>query len=426
LSGVEGIYVSVNNAAWEQTTGDIAFNKEARYQVGYYAVDRVGNAGEPRFQNFSIDATPPVTLLVFNGRSVDEKDTMFSRSQAIAFSGVDTISGIHSIKYRFDNDGQFSTYKNPVSLKPLKDGTHTVSFYSVDNAGNTEQPKSRSFLIDDTPPVPLVTFEGDRVAAEDGQDYISPRTITKIAARDDKSGIKMIEYAVENAEFINYTSPFRFSPQLKKCVLEVRVTDNAGNCSQKHRVSVKMDAQPPKSAYTINGSMVQKSGILYTTPESRINLSAKDEASGVSGIKYRIDDAAEAVYAQPFAVASEGRHLLRYWSLDKVNNREDTQAVVMVVDNTAPRIIETFSIQTPVRDSANKILPKFPIGTSLFLAATDASGVDGIWYTVNGKRETKYGGNLQFNEAGKYSVLIKAKDILGKMGEKTVTFEVVK
>jgi hypothetical protein len=423
LSGIGGVYVSVNNTAWESVASDIIFNKENRYRVGYYAVDRVGNAGAPRFQDFSIDATPPFTSLVFNGR-IDEKDTIFSRSQAIAFSSVDTISGIHDILYRFDSEKKFSTYKTPVSLKSLNDGSHAVSFYSIDNAGNEEQPKSRSFVIDDTPPVPLVTFEGDRIAT-DGQDFISPRTIVKITATDNKSGIGKIEYAVENADFVTYTSPFRFSPQLKKCDLEVRVTDNAGNCSSKHRVSVKMDAQAPKSAYTINGPLVQKGGVLYLTAESRVTLSAKDEASGVSAIKYRIDDAAESIYTQPIAIVSEGRHLFHYLSMDKVNNSEDTQAVVIVVDNTPPRIVETFSIQLPPADTANKNLPKYPAGTALFLAATDASGVDGIWYSVNGKREVKYNGNLQFSDAGKYSVVIRAKDILGKVGEKTVGFEII-
>jgi hypothetical protein len=423
LSGIDSVYVSVNNADWVRAASDIIFNKEGRYRVGYYAVDRVGNAGTPRFQDFSIDATPPVTFLVFNGR-VDEKDTIFSRSQGITFSGVDTISGIHETWYRFEVDKKFSTYKNTVSLKALKDGSHTVSYFSVDNAGNEEKPKSRSFVIDDTPPAPVVTFEGDRVTADDRQDYISPRTIVKITATDDKSGIGKIEYAIENAEFVTYASPFRFSPQLKKCVLEVRVTDKAGNCSQKHRVSVRMDAQPPKSSYTISGPLVEKNGVLYLTAESRIALSAKDDASGISALKYRIDDAAEAVYTQPFAIASEGRHLFHYLSVDKVNNGEDTQAVVMVVDNTPPRIVETFSIQTSPADTANKKLQKFPAGTALFLAATDASGVDGIWYTVNGKRETKYNGDLQFNDAGKYSVVIRAKDILGKVGEKKVEFEI--
>jgi hypothetical protein len=423
LSGIGGIYVSVNNAVWEPAASDIVFNRENRYRIGYYAVDKVGNAGTPRFQDFSIDATPPVTSLVFNGR-VDEKDTIFSRSQDITFSGVDTISGIQEIMYRFDSDQKFSSYKNPVSLKALKDGAHAVSYFSVDNAGNEEKQKSRAFVIDDTPPIPLVTFEGDRTNADDGQEYISPRTIVKITATDDKSGIGKIEYAVENAEFVTYTSPFRFSPQLKKCNLEIRVTDKAGNCSPKHRRSVRMDAQPPKSGYSISGPLIQKNGVLFLTAESRITLSAKDEASGVSVLKYRIDDAAEAVYTQPFAIASEGRHLFHYLSVDKVNNSEDTQAVVIVIDNTPPRIVETFSIQILPEDTANKKLPKFPAGTALFLAATDASGVDGIWYAVNGKRETKYNGDLQFNDAGKYSVVIRAKDILGKVGEKTVGFEI--
>ncbi|MBN1129712.1 MAG: hypothetical protein JXA71_12030, partial [Chitinispirillaceae bacterium] len=108
-----------------------------------------------------------------------------------------------------------------------------------------------------------------------------------------------------------------------------------------------------------------------------------------------------------------------------VNNVEDTQAVVIVVDNTPPKIVETFSIQTVAGGVNEKELPRYPTNTAIFLAATDASGVEGIWYSINGKKETKYGGNLQFNDAGKYTVVIRAKDILGKVGEKTVAFEIV-
>jgi hypothetical protein len=424
LSGVDKFYFSVNNSPYQPADGPVTFNKESFYKVMYYAVDNVGNAGASKLQTFSIDATAPITSMVFNGRS-DAADTLFSRSQSLVFSSVDTISGIRETFYRFNDDKKFSVYKRPVSLRDLKDGAHTVSFYAVDNAGNEEKAGSRSFMIDDIPPVPVISFEGDRYAPGDGQEFISPRTIVKISASDNKSGIGKTEYAIENGEFITYAAPFRFAPQIKKCAIEVRVTDNAGNTSRKYRVSAKMDAEPPKTSHSVSGPLFQKSGALYITQETRITLAAKDEGSGVGSVHYRIDDAAETAYTQPISLTQEGRHLFRHRGVDKVNNSEDTQAVVIVVDTTPPTIIETFSVQTPIGDQTARSLPKYPTNTALFLAASDASGVEGIWYTVNGKGEKKYNGNLRFNETGKYTVVIKAKDILGKVGEKTVGFEIV-
>ncbi|MBN1129492.1 MAG: hypothetical protein JXA71_10925, partial [Chitinispirillaceae bacterium] len=315
LSGIDSLFYSVNNGPFETALKPVLFDKEGVYRIAFYAVDRVGNSSAPDYQTFSIDATPPVTSLVFNGRT-DERDTVFSRSQSVSFAGVDTVSGIREIRYRFNNDKKFDVYKKPVPLRELKDGLHTIYYHAIDNAGNEEQPRSRTFIIDDIPPVPVISFDGDRYTGSDGQEYISPRTVVTIAASDDKSGIGKIEYAIENADFIPYTSPFRFSPQLKKCAIEVRVTDKAGNVSRKHRASAHMDARPPKSSYSITGPLFQKSGVLYITAETRITLSARDEGSGVGRQQYRINDSAVAATAQPIALTQEGRHLFRYWSVD--------------------------------------------------------------------------------------------------------------
>jgi hypothetical protein len=424
LSGLDKIYFSVNYGPFQEADNLTVFDKEALYRIAYYAVDRVGNASVVSFQAFSIDASPPTTLLSFNGR-FDEHDTIFSRLQSIAFTGVDTLSGIGEIRYRFNSDKKFSTFKKPVSLKELSNGAHTVHYFAIDNAGNEEKPKSRVFFIDDLPPVPVISFVGDYFTTGDNQDYISPRTVVKITASDEKSGVETIEYAIENADFIPYTLPFRFSPQLKKCAIEVRATDKAGNLSKKYSASARMDAQPPKTEYSISGPLHQKGGILYLTTQSRVTLTSKDEGSGVASLQYSINDAAPAKYTQPVSLSSEGRHLFKYWGIDKVNNNEDTRAFVIMIDNTAPKIVETFSIQTPPLDSAGKTIPKYPINTALFLAASDASGIDGIWYSINGKKEGKYNGTLQFEHVGMFTIVIKAKDILGNVGEKTLGFEII-
>lgn len=422
-SGVDAYYVSINGAPYAPVTGDITFDKEAVYRVSYYGVDKVGNASAPEIQTFSIDATPPKSLLVFNGR-VDAADTVFSRSQSIEFKAVDTLSGIEEIFYWFDDKKKIKKYKEPVPLKSLKDGPHAVWYYAVDKAGNEEKPKRRPFVVDDIAPVPEISLVGDRYQPEKGLEYISPRTVVKLAAVDNKSGIAQIRYAIENKDFIDYTSPFRFSTKLDKCALEVVAIDKAGNKSPKYKTTARMDAKPPKTSYEISGPLVKKSGILYLSSASRIELSSRDEGSGVAATSYFIDNTAPKPYSGPFAIAQEGQHLFRFWSMDRVNNAEDTPSVVIVVDNTPPRIVETFSVQVSSSDTANNKKPKFPPNTSLFLAASDASGVEGIWYSINGKRKEKYSRDLKFEKPGDYEILVTAKDILGTTQEKKLEFAI--
>jgi hypothetical protein len=61
----------------------------------------------------------------------------------------------------------------------------------------------------------------------------------------------------------------------------------------------------------------------------------------------------------------------------------------------------------------------------LFLQATDnASGVAGIWYSIDGKREEKYEKPIRFDKKGKYTVRIRAQDNVGKISEKNLAFAI--
>src|SRR5947199_92240 len=61
----------------------------------------------------------------------------------------DFTSGVAATYYRIDS-GDLSTYAGPFSISGQ--GAHSVTFYSLDNAGNTEAPESDSFTIDSVPP----------------------------------------------------------------------------------------------------------------------------------------------------------------------------------------------------------------------------------------------------------------------------------
>lgn len=424
-SGVEQILVSINNAPFAPASGDIAFTQEGHYTLGYTAVDRVGNAGNAMICVFSVDTGAPATILLSNGKPV-ENGAMLSPAQTIVFSASDTLSGVNEYLYKFDAQQQYSLFKGPIALNTFAGDKHTVSFYAVDNVGNTEASRTLSFVIDNEPPSVALVFEGDRFPPQGGTEYVSPRTAVRISGNDGKSGLDRIEFKTGGEKYFPYSAPFTLQPQAGACGIEARAFDKAGNVSPVGRVSVKMDSHPPRSRHAFSGPVSGKNdGGAVITNETKIALSVTDNESGVKAVRYRVDNGDEAAYSAPIALSGEGRHAMKYWSIDNVNNREDTQTVVLSLDNTPPKIVETFSVESAgIAEAGPQKALKFPPSTMLFLGATDASGVAGIWYSINGKPRVKYEGNLRFDARGKYSVLLSARDNLGKINEKTVSFEI--
>jgi len=62
----------------------------------------------------------------------------------VTLSGTDNLSGVQTTYYQLDG-GANTAYSAPLNVTGL--GNHTVSYYSVDYAGNTETKKSVSFSI---------------------------------------------------------------------------------------------------------------------------------------------------------------------------------------------------------------------------------------------------------------------------------------
>ncbi len=93
----------------------------------------------------SVDTTPPVTTCTITGEN----------PVTITLSATDDMSGVNHTYYKID-DGSFAEYTAPVEYSIP--GNHTVYFYSVDKAGNTETTKSQAFTVE-APPL-TVTLKG--------------------------------------------------------------------------------------------------------------------------------------------------------------------------------------------------------------------------------------------------------------------------
>ena len=103
-----------------------------------------GNMNEVRFHGAvrPADIAAPVTTASAPEGTVNTNAT-------VTFAVADNSSGVASTWYTVDG----GTAQSGKSVTLTTEGTHTVSYWSVDWAGNAEQPKSVTVTIDKTPPV---------------------------------------------------------------------------------------------------------------------------------------------------------------------------------------------------------------------------------------------------------------------------------
>jgi hypothetical protein len=101
-----------------------------------------------------LDSTPPTTIIAMNGTL--GKHGWYIGPVVVSFTASDAQSGVLYTMYKIDS-GAWTTYANPFTISD--DGSHTISYYSVDTAGNAETPNAAPCKIDQTKPSITLTKE---------------------------------------------------------------------------------------------------------------------------------------------------------------------------------------------------------------------------------------------------------------------------
>jgi outer membrane protein assembly factor BamB len=113
------------------------FTSEGANQTQQVTVtDRAGNSAEFTSPALNIDFTTPTTSAVVSGVSGNME--WYPGPVVVGLNASDTLSGVAGTFYRVDG-GAAQTYTATFSIS--SDGVHTVEYWSVDVAGNTEHIK---------------------------------------------------------------------------------------------------------------------------------------------------------------------------------------------------------------------------------------------------------------------------------------------
>lgn len=393
-SGVAATYYTVDGGPLQTYSGPFMIDGSAIHQLNYWSVDNVGNIEAQKLETIKIDKEAPVTGSSLSG-PVGNND-YFKGSVQVTLSATDSVAGLSSTSYKIDNGPQMA-YSSPFTVSG--DGTHTVSYWSTDLAGNQASPSTVTLKIDATAPVTLGTATG--TAGVNGW-YPSQVQVT-LSATDAQSGVDTTSYAIDGGGSQPYTAPFTISNSGTHTVLYWSI-DRAGNAEYQQTMIIKVDVDAPTTQAALAGT--PNSDGWYTS-QAQLTLSATDAQSGVDSSYFTIDGGSTHPYSAPFNISSSGTHTILYWSVDRVGNVESQKSIIAKVDATAP------STQATLAGTAGGG-GWYTSDAQVTLSGTDnQSGVDNTFYKLDDGPQQTYSAPFNISVSGYHTIIYWSVDRAG-------------
>lgn len=428
ISGVKTIYYSIDGNPYKAYEKPVSFSEEKEYILKFYAVDIVGNDEKVHVMKIKVDATAPETSMQRDGPH--HKD-IFSAKGVFTLKSTDKMAGTEAIYYRIDSN-EMTRYAQPIQLKNLREGRHSIAWYAIDKAGNREKTRSYSFYIDKTPPRIVQQITGDRYYAN-GKAYSSGRSKIEITAADNRAGVKAIYYRINKGQQKQYKEPVFLPATQGNMQITAYATDSVGNSSRgevaeqdQFKITYR-DLTGPELRYWWQGPTVTLRDSMYISPNTKIACSIKDKESGAEKITYRLNGGEEKTYKEPLRFTKGGAHTLQLTGYDNVNNTS-SKKLHFTVDNQGPEIYHHFSIVPLNASQASQDTLTYPLYAKLYLSATDKStGVEIIGYHINNSSFRPYNAPIEaFNQQGFYSLKIVASDQMGNQTTRNLPVKIVR
>lgn len=250
-TGVAKTYYSVDGNEFTEGTSFEVMG-EGVHKVSFYSVDKAGNKEEAQTIEVKIDKTAPLT-------TSDAKDIWSKEDVTVNLTEEDKHSGVTKTYYSING----SEYIEGTSFVVETEGLNLVSYYSVDKAGNKEEPQTISVKIDKSAPV----------TTSDAPESWSTEDVTvNLEASDQVSGVTATFYSINGSDYEEGTS-FTLTDEGIHEVSFFSI-DNANNMEDVQTVEVKIDKTAPKVNMEVNEEYALNSTLsfLYT---------AEDTVSGI-------------------------------------------------------------------------------------------------------------------------------------------------
>jgi large repetitive protein len=341
LSGVAKTYYSLNGIDFVEGTS-LVVSEAGVTTVSFYSVDKVGNVEEVKTVEVKIDEAPPVTTSNATNQWLNE-------SYLLKLTATDDLSGVKDTYYSLNG----AEYVKGATVFVSNPGVNTVSFLSVDNAGNVESVKTVEVKIDTDAPETV-----SNVVDQWNQGEVA----VELTATDSLSGVAKTFYSINDSEFVEGTAFTVTEEGVNK--VSFYSVDNAGNIEEVKTAEVKMDSEVPETVSNVAAG--------WNQGEVAVELTATDSLSGVAKAFYSINGS-EFVEGTAFTVTEEGVNEVSFYSVDNAGNVEEVKTAEVKIDTEAP-------------ETVSNVVDQWNQGeVAVELTATDSlSGVAKTFYSING------------------------------------------
>ncbi len=328
--------------------------------------DKAGNTTTKTVDGIQIDRTAPTTGVSVSGQL---KNGWYNAGVDVTLSASDNLSQINKTYFAVDGGApQVYTVAVPVA----EDGTHTITYWSTDNAGNVEDKTGNSLTlkIDKTPP----TLTGAATTAPNGNNGWYTHDVTVGWTCSDNANGSGIDGTCPSDSTVTGEGDNLSATQ--------SVSDLAGNPTSTTVKGIEIDSTAPTT--TVDVPAVPASG--WYGDAVQVTLSGHDNLSGIDNTYYTVDGGATQTYGGAFSFGTEGTHEIAFWSKDNAGNVETAGApITLKVDQVPP----TTTVINPLSPASGWYVNSgIPVA---FSVNDDASGIKATYYSIDGGAAQTYG-----------------------------------
>jgi hypothetical protein len=309
-SGVASTEYKVDGSDWATGTSVVvpATAGDGTHTVLYRSTDALGHVEGPRSCTVKIDTAAETSSQTGADEAWHDSDV------TLAFSAT----GGAVTEYSVDG-ADWTTGSSVIVAAPAdgdNDGSHTVRYRSVDEAGNIETPQSCTVMIDASAPTTTATGADDSWHNSD--------VSLSFSGADTGSGVASTEYKVDGNDWATGESvvvPATAGDGTHTVLY--RSTDALGHVEAPKSCSVKIDTHAPVTHATGFGTE-------WSDSDVTVAFTVADAAAPAT-TEYSIDGGgwtlgSDALVAAPADHSNDGLHTVAYRSTDAAGNVEATRS----------------------------------------------------------------------------------------------------
>lgn len=337
LSGVKATYYSIdgkNPVVYTKPLPAYLFSG-GDHKLAYFSVDNVGNTSikddseDKEFDfDFVFDNTgPEVELIPLGACAYKNKGILYLSSDCkISFDATDDYTAVKKIEYSINNKSKFSVFEDAFAM-PRKN--QLLYYRAIDELGNYSKLYVQKVIVDNKAPISWINFGKPQFFDRDTL-FINSKTPVIIHAKDETTGIKKTEYAINDSSFTEYSAAFYIEQQGFN-VVKFKSTDRVENTETVKVSNVAVDNGAPIiyvrfSIEKIRTKDYEGKELPVYPSYSKIYMAATDQHSGTAKIFYSINGGPSVDYilnnkiSKGGAFTKPGLYTVKVKASDKLGN----------------------------------------------------------------------------------------------------------